>query len=108
MMERHNRLLLQTHKLQGKMEAAKISAETLRHQIAATEKQLQELRDRLAELELEDKADSQPPQPHEDGHVQDSSDVPKWPLTQEEYTRYGRQMIVSSVGIKGRLCNSIT
>jgi hypothetical protein len=25
----------------------------------------------------------------------------KWPLSQEEYSRYGRQMIVPSVGIQG-------
>lgn len=85
------------------MEAAKISVEALRNQIAATERQLQELRDQLAGLESEDKADRQPPQPHEDGQPQDSreGDIPKWPLTQEEYNRYGRQMIVSSIGIKG-------
>jgi adenylyltransferase and sulfurtransferase len=85
------------------MEAAKISAEALRNQIAATEKQLQELRDQLAGLEYIDKADAQPPQPCEDGQLQDPGkrDVPKWPLTQEEYSRYGRQMIVSSIGIQG-------
>jgi len=86
-----------------KMEAAKLSAETLRSQIAATEKQLQELRDQLAGLESPDKADSQPQQPCEEGQLEDTSnrDVPKWPLNQEEYNRYGRQMIVSSIGIKG-------
>jgi hypothetical protein len=26
----------------------------------------------------------------------------KWPLTPEEYSRYGRQMIVSSIGIQGK------
>lgn len=96
-------LLLRTPKLQLKMEAAKLSAETLRSQIAATEKQLQELRDQLAGLESPDKADSQPQQPCEEGQLEDSSnrDVPKWPLNQEEYNRYGRQMIVSSISIKG-------
>jgi adenylyltransferase/sulfurtransferase len=91
------------------MEAAKISAEALRNQIAATEKQLQELRDHLAGLESLDKADAQPPQPCEDG-LQDSreGDIPKWPLIQEEYNRYGRQMIVSSIGIKGWQCTSKT
>ena len=90
------------------MEAANISAETLRNQIAATEKQLQELRDQLAGVESLDKADAQLPQPREDVQLQDSrgGDVPKWPMTQEEYNRYGRQMIVSSIGIKGRLGSS--
>jgi adenylyltransferase and sulfurtransferase len=92
------------------MEAAKTSADALRNQIAATEKQLQKLKDQLAGLESLDKAESQPLQPCEDGQLQESGngDIPKWPLTQEEYNRYGRQMIVSSIGIKGRLCNSTT
>jgi len=88
------------------MEVAKTSAEALRNQIAATEKQLQELRNQLAGLESPDKADTQPSQPCEHGQPRDSraGEVPKWPLTQEEYNRYGRQMIVSSIGIKGQLC----
>jgi adenylyltransferase and sulfurtransferase len=90
------------------MEAAKISAGALRNQIAATEKQLQELKNQLAGLEAEDEADGQPAQPDGDAHLKESRDrnIPKWPLTQEEYNRYGRQMIVSSIGIQGWWCYS--
>jgi adenylyltransferase/sulfurtransferase len=96
-------LLLQTYKLRTKMEAAKVSTEALRNQIAATEKQLQELKIQLARLESKDKADNQPAQPDDDERPQKlmQGDIPKWPLTQEEYSRYGRQMIVSSIGIQG-------
>jgi adenylyltransferase/sulfurtransferase len=87
------------------MEAAKISADALRNQIAATEKQLQELKIQLAGLEVKDEADGQPDR---DAHLKESRDrnISKWPLTQEEYNRYGRQMIVSSIGIQGWWCYS--
>ena len=86
------------------MEAAKSSANILRSQIAATEKQLQELKKQLAGLESQDKAESQPPQPNNEEQPEKSRGyiTSKWPLTQEEYNRYGRQMIVSSIGIHGR------
>lgn len=105
-MERHTHtapLLLQTYQLELEMEAAKKSAETLKNQIAATEKQLQELKNQLAGLEADDKADTQPAQPDDDEDPKKprEGEIPKWPLTQEEYNRYGRQMIVSSIGIQG-------
>lgn len=85
------------------MEAATISAEAIRSQIAATEKQLQELKNQLAGLQSVDKADAQPAQPDDNEHREKSGqgDIPKWPLTQEEYNRYGRQMIVPGIGIQG-------
>ncbi len=105
LIQAHN---LRAHKLRLTMEAAKISAAALRDQIDATEKQLQQLRNQLAGLESEDKADRQPAQPDDDEHLTNlrGGDIPKWPLTQEEYNRYGRQMIVSSIGIQGWLCSS--
>lgn len=81
------------------MESANARAETLRNQIENAEKTLQELKKQLAEIEPQGKAK----QPHD--HVQAQTpperDVKAWPLTQEEYSRYGRQMIVSTIGIKG-------
>ena len=75
------------------MESANLSAEALRSQIANTEKQLQELKQQLSEIETQDNVGLP------DDHVQ--AQTKTWPLTQEEYSRYGRQMIVSSIGIKG-------
>jgi adenylyltransferase and sulfurtransferase len=88
------------------MNAARISAEALRTQITTAEKQLNELKDQLAGLEAPDKAENQPPQPREDGQPRDlgSGESTMWPLTQEEYNRYGRQMIVPSIGIQGLSC----
>lgn len=85
------------------MEAASISAETLRTQIATAEKQLKALKDQLAGLESADKADNQPPQPRHDEQLENSTNGKSttWPLTQEEYNRYGRQMVVPSIGIQG-------
>jgi adenylyltransferase/sulfurtransferase len=72
------------------MEAANTSAEALRAQIAATESELQRLKSQLAKIE-EKKATN------ETNLVTHS----KWPLSQEEYKRYGRQMIVPGFGIQG-------
>ena len=81
------------------MESTSHHAKTLKIQIADAEEKLQALKEQLAEIEAEGKA----AQPH--GHVQARTsaegDAKAWPLTQEEYSRYGRQMIVSSIGIKG-------
>jgi adenylyltransferase/sulfurtransferase len=74
------------------MEAANTSAEALRAQIAATESQLQTLKSQLAEIEEKENAETNGTDP-----VTQS----KWPLSQEEYKRYGRQMIVPGVGIQG-------
>lgn len=69
------------------------SRRLLREQIAATESQLQRLKDQLEALEQDTsttaKVEEQTP---ESG---------KWPLLQDEYRRYGRQMIVNQIGLKG-------
>ncbi|KAI0203888.1 adenylyltransferase [Astrocystis sublimbata] len=64
------------------------SIERLKAQISKTEQELQQLKTQLAELEAT-------PSPA-------SADW-KWPLKEEEYARYGRQLILPSVGIKGQL-----
>ena len=85
----------------GRME----DLEALRKQIATTEVQLTELKHQLAALEERDATTSTT----EDGGglletEKDLSGIPngsKWPLSPEEYMRYGRQMIVPQVGIQG-------
>ncbi|KAI1353025.1 ThiF family protein [Xylaria sp. FL0043] len=76
--------------------------ERLKAQISKTEVELQQLRTQLAELE------ALPPSPSSGAPaVQNGSTEPsqewKWPLKEEEYARYGRQLILPSVGIKGQL-----
>jgi adenylyltransferase and sulfurtransferase len=66
---------------------------SLRAQIAATESQLSALKQ---ELEAAEKLRG----------AQDQSSTKedkerKWPLSAEEYKRYGRQMIVSEIGLHG-------
>ncbi|KAI1433626.1 adenylyltransferase [Xylaria sp. CBS 124048] len=71
--------------------------EQLRTQILKKEEELRQLRTQLDELEA---APPETPAQHQ------SAAIPpgwKWPLREEEYTRYGRQLILPSVGIKGQL-----
>ena len=79
--------------------------EALQTQIAALERQLQELKSQLASAQDAAKeADG-------DGvsNVQYSRDDPllagsegwDWPLAPDEYVRYGRQMIVPGIGLDG-------
>lgn len=82
------------------MESANASAEALRKQILETEAQLQRLKDQLAQVEAESVVQA--------GGVDETSisgslvtEDRKWPLSAEDYKRYGRQMIVPSIGIQG-------
>lgn len=82
------------------MEAANASAQALRNQILATETELHKLRQELAQVEvsaacpgLQDLSLSDGP-----GALQNGN---QWPLSEEEYKRYGRQMIVPSIGMQG-------
>jgi adenylyltransferase/sulfurtransferase len=84
------------------MDAASQSAETLRKQIAATEEQLRRLKEQLASVEafhgVEDiEIALGDCSIHDAGLVTNT----KWPLSPEEYQRYGRQMIVPNIGIQG-------
>jgi adenylyltransferase/sulfurtransferase len=77
------------------MESATTTVEALRAQITATELQLDSLKKQLAQIEknefdLRNASESQ-----------ENSHRSKWPLSQEEYKRYGRQMIVPGIGIQG-------
>lgn len=76
------------------------SVEALKKQITDTEKELKILKEQLANIEARDDTVQKAE------YVCDSSVGPvtqgKWPLSAEEYKRYGRQMIVPSIGIKGQ------
>lgn len=66
----------------------------LEAQIAATERQLSQLKQELADLETKQPAPQQPEATRER--------PADWPLLQDEYRRYGRQMIVEQVGLPGK------
>lgn len=85
-----------------RMESASTSAEALKLKISDVEDQLKSLRAQLAEIEAKDKSlsgESQPRDPAKESPA--TSNTQRWPLTPEEYNRYGRQMIVPSIGIQG-------
>ncbi|KAI1264174.1 adenylyltransferase [Xylariaceae sp. FL1019] len=72
----------------------------LREQISKTEVELQRLKTQLAHLESSPQPSPAAPQ----GHPATATYPEwKWPLQEEEYIRYGRQLILPSVGIKGQL-----
>lgn len=73
---------------------------SLRAQIAATESQLASLKLDLANAEKA--AATEPKTAEKTSNTQDTTRS-RWPLLQEEYRRYGRQMIVPQVGLDGEL-----
>ncbi|KAI0456532.1 adenylyltransferase [Xylaria acuta] len=80
--------------------------ERLKVQISKTEEELHQLKSQLAELEASPPTPA--PEPSEEAQVQGqptgvSHHEWKWPLKEEEYARYGRQLILPSVGIQGQL-----
>ncbi|KAI0430597.1 adenylyltransferase [Xylaria sp. FL1042] len=74
--------------------------EQLKAQISKTEVELLQLKTQLAELEATSPPSKTPPV---EGESTEPSQEWKWPLKEEEYARYGRQLILPSVGIKGQL-----
>ncbi|KAI0103182.1 adenylyltransferase [Nemania sp. FL0031] len=79
-------------------------AQQLRAQISKTEEELQRLKTQLAELEALPAASSK--SESESQAQVHQSETPrdwKWPLREEEYARYGRQLVLPSVGIRGQL-----
>lgn len=75
--------------------------ERLRQEISTTETQLARLKEELAVLE-QNSTSAEDTRESGDG---DGTDRPerKWPLSLEEYKRYGRQMIVPQLGIQGAI-----
>lgn len=81
------------------METTTQTAESLRQQIAVTDEKLRKLKEQLANLEAQSVETSL-----RDLSVGDQASRVtncKWPLSSEEYKRYGRQMIVPDIGIQG-------
>lgn len=83
------------------MDWANASAEALRKQISETEAQLQRLKDQLAQVEADGPVDWVNGLSLSDEADNVTGTPQKWPLSAEEYRRYGRQMIVPGVGIQG-------
>ncbi|KAJ5312780.1 hypothetical protein N7508_003610 [Penicillium antarcticum] len=73
---------------------------SLRAQITATEEQLAGLKRDLANAEQAAQSDSATTTTAGNEHNDRNGHGRRWPLLQEEYKRYGRQMIVSQVGLK--------
>lgn len=69
-------------------------SDRLREQIVVAEAELQALKAQLAHVEADEEEAASRPQ--ENGHA-----AWKWPLEAGEYERYGRQLILPSVGING-------
>lgn len=80
--------------LLDEMNTENSNIESLRQKILETEKQLETLAAQLAQA----KQDSVRHKPDAENGGR------KWPLSAEEYNRYGRQMIVPSIGIGGESC----
>ncbi|KAL4883230.1 hypothetical protein BJY04DRAFT_226670 [Aspergillus karnatakaensis] len=83
------------------MEYLEIKCASLRTEIAATEAQLAKLKHDLEEAE--ETALSNGAQNRTNGAATETQSKTKWPLSGDEYQRYGRQMIVSQVGLQGQL-----
>ncbi|KAH8815487.1 molybdenum cofactor synthesis protein-like protein [Xylogone sp. PMI_703] len=77
------------------MDKADEAIEALKRQITETEEKLAELKQQLASLEVA----------KDSGVLSDAAAPPStpYPLSAEEYRRYGRQMIVPHIGIQGQL-----
>ncbi|KAI8944298.1 ThiF family protein [Xylaria longipes] len=77
--------------------------EQLKAQISKTEQELQQLKTQLAELEASPTPAPVPSEAQAQDQPTGVSPEWKWPLKEEEYARYGRQLILPSVGIQGQL-----
>ncbi len=75
--------------------------DVLRDRISALEAELVVLKEELSALESQTLSAGNKNLPSED-HPKSSSHYDR-PLSLEEYARYGRQMIVSDVGLEGKI-----
>jgi adenylyltransferase/sulfurtransferase len=83
-----------------------MSVQSIKQKIIDTEAELIHLKQQLAKLELNQDASSDAKEAQPCEPVEDDASIngeSRWPLTAEEYNRYGRQMIVPSIGIQGIL-----
>ncbi|KAI5867097.1 adenylyltransferase [Durotheca rogersii] len=78
-------------------------AEQLRRRISQAERELRDLHRQLDELE----APARDPPAHQDAPDPAAAAAArpewKWPLSEEEYVRYGRQLVLPAVGVEGQL-----
>ena len=81
------------------MESIAEKAEALREHIAAAESELKALKEQLVKLKASARSSVDPETSLSNG--QPPYQTGRWPLSAEEYKRYGRQMILSGIGIKG-------
>lgn len=81
------------------MESISSKVDDLRRQIARAEEELEELRAQLAHAEKEEATAPPDVTPLS---LASQKPISKWPLSSDEYKRYGRQMIVPNIGIKGK------
>jgi adenylyltransferase/sulfurtransferase len=82
------------------MESISSKVDDLRRQIARAEEELNELRAQLTHAEKEEATAPPDVTPLS---LASQKEISKWPLSSEEYKRYGRQMIVPNIGIKGKI-----
>ncbi|KAJ2976930.1 hypothetical protein NUW58_g7966 [Xylaria curta] len=80
------------------MDTVTYKVEQLKAQISKTEEELRQLKTQLAELEASVRRPASA-----QGQPTEAPQEWKWPLKEEEYARYGRQLVLPSVGIKGQL-----
>ncbi|KAI2470059.1 ThiF family protein [Annulohypoxylon bovei var. microspora] len=88
------------------MDSISNKADQLRDKIIQAEKELQDLRRQLTELEsscLNGNADQGFGSASDPDNSTEALPEWKWPMKEEEYSRYGRQLILPTVGIKGQL-----
>jgi adenylyltransferase/sulfurtransferase len=81
------------------MENIELKCASLRAQIAATEARLSGLRKELEKAASAESCGAIDGALNTDLHEQKQKQ--KWPLSVEEYKRYGRQMIVPQIGLQG-------
>ena len=92
------------------------AVETLRFEIATLEAQLTHLRTQLAEAESSDASKIVPNPSESVSCCADNEPAPPvapeqtcewgWPLDADDYKRYGRQMIMPEIGLKGWFCTN--
>lgn len=91
---------LLTCQISPNMDSATQKADDLRKQIAKAEQELRNLKEQLAIAEKQE-AVSVPELSQLS--IESQEGLRKWPLSSEEYKRYGRQMIVPNIGIQGMI-----
>lgn len=75
---------------------------SLRAEIAAAEAELARLKHDLVSAEQQAAANSESTNPAANRDKDQNGSASRWPLHPEEYGRYGRQMIVSQIGLPGK------